>query len=103
MYLSTPPFLCLSHHLMGFIVIFLIQYVKKDLLGNYVFYSIGLFNNQAKKLPQLLSAGFVLGTEWGLFPSLWLQKRKKGNTTALSPTFLGRQTTFIRKVVIKLN
>lgn len=31
-----------------------------------MFYSIGLLNNQAKKLPQLLSAGFVLGTAVGI-------------------------------------
>lgn len=68
-----------------------------------MFYSIGLFNNQAKKLRQLLSAGFVLGTAVGIVSFFAAPTEKERQHSCLVPDLPGRQTTFVRKVVIKLN
>lgn len=92
MYLSTPPFLCLSHHLLGFIVIFLIQYVKKSCLKIMCSIALDSLTIRLRNFLKLFSAGFVLGTAMGIISFFAAPKEKERQQAALYLTFPGRQT-----------
>lgn len=94
MYLSTPPFLCLSHHLLGFIVIFLIQYVKKSCLKIMCSIALDSLTIRLRNFLKLFSAGFVLGTAMGIISFFAAPKEKERQQAALYLTFPGRQTLY---------
>lgn len=85
MYLSTPPFLCLSHHLLGFIVIFLIQYVKKSCLKIMCSIALDSLIIRLRNFLKLFSAGFVLGTAMGIISFFAAPKEKEKQHSCLVP------------------
>lgn len=85
MYLSTPPFLCLSHHLLGFIVIFLIQYVKKSCLKIMCSIALDSLIIRLRNFLKLFSAGFVLGTAMGIISFFAAPKEKERQHSCLVP------------------
>lgn len=98
---SPPP---------GFHCYFFNTVCKKELLENYVFYSIRLFNNQAKKLSQVVFSRFCVRNSNGDYFLLCSSKRKRkaaqlpctrpfpGDKPHLSARLLSNSTDkFIRK------